>query len=107
MAKAEFEKIGQDLATENPDVTISQMFGMPVLKVGKSAFAGLAAEAMTFKLAAGSPEHTAALKLAGSKLFDPMGGRPMKEWVQVGDAESAHWPELARAALAYVESKNR
>jgi hypothetical protein len=55
---------------------------------------------MVFKLS-GAP-HAEALGLAGAQLFDPMGARPMKEWVQVPGTHAKQWPRLARAALEYV-----
>ena len=54
---------------------------------------------MVFKL----PDAEArgrALELDGAHLFDPMGGRPMKEWVQVPAAHVERWTELAVLALA-------
>jgi hypothetical protein len=77
-----------------------RMFGMPILKAGGKAFAGYAAGSMTFKLA--EPERSRALGIDGATLFDPMGGRPMREWVQVPAAAASAWPELAEAARAYV-----
>jgi hypothetical protein len=52
---------------------------------------------MVFKLT--GAEHASALALSGARLFDPMGGRPMKQWVEVPHAHAARWAELARAAL--------
>lgn len=93
-----FEDLGEELAGEG--VSISQMFGMPCLKVKRSSFAGVWGDAMVFKLT-GEP-HVAALKLKGADLFDPMGGRPMKEWVVVPFAHAKRWREFAEAALGYV-----
>ena len=80
--------------------TRSAMFGMPCLKIGTKAFAGLAAQAMVFKLPADA--RADALRLEGAHLFDPMGGRPMKEWVAVPGSHASHWSNLAASALAYV-----
>ncbi len=81
-------------------VRSGRMFGMPVLKVGGKAFAGYHDGGMTFKLA--EPSRSAALAIVGAVLFDPMGGRPMREWVQVPASASDRWHELAEAARAYV-----
>ena len=73
---------------------------MPSLKQGGKAFAGYYKGAMVFKL--GGAAHARALGLAGSHLFDPMGGRPMKEWVVVPVEHAAQWLTLARNAQTYV-----
>ena len=98
-ARAEFDAIGSALTAVAP-VAASKMFGMPCLKVEGKAFAGLYGQAMVFKL--GADSRPGALALPGARLFDPMGGRPMKEWVEVPAAQAAHWDRLAEQALAYV-----
>jgi hypothetical protein len=80
--------------------TRSQMFGMPCLKRGSKAFAGFTAGAMVFKL--GAPDHAAAMALPGAHLFDPMHGRPMKEWVVIPVEHAARWTEFGQAARRYV-----
>ena len=80
--------------------TTGAMFGMPCLKTGGKAFAGYFQGAMVFKL--GGAAHAEALALPGARLFDPMGGRPMKEWVDVPPAQASTWLRVARAALAYL-----
>lgn len=78
------------------------MFGMPTLKLGGKALAGLYGDAMTFKLSGES--HEAALQLSGAHLFDPSGmGRPMKAWVVVPVAHAAEWERLAHLALASID----
>jgi hypothetical protein len=76
------------------------MFGMPTLKVNGKAFAGMHGEAMVFKL--GPTDIQTALSIPGAAHFDPMGGRPMREWVTVPAEQSSRWPELAKSALTYV-----
>jgi hypothetical protein len=95
-----FRTIGESLAAEDPLVGPGKTFGMPCLKTGKKVFAGLQGDAMVFKL--GGAQHGRALTLDGAHLFDPMGGRPMKEWVQVPIAHSDAWRSLAAEALHYV-----
>lgn len=78
-----------------------KMFGMPTLKVGGKAFAGLFGDAVVFKL--GGEAHAGALALAGAQLFDPSGmGRPMREWVVVPAAHAKRWQALGQAAQAYA-----
>lgn len=96
---AEYDAIAAAL-TKKGSVEASQMFGMPTLKVKGKAFAGLFKDAMVFKLK--GVHHAAALALSGAKLFDPMGGRPMKEWVQVPKQHASAWVKLAERARDYV-----
>ena len=99
-AKTEFEHLSSLLALR-PGVSKSKMFGMPSVMVNGKAFAGLDGERMTFKLNTAARQQ--ALAVAGSKLFEPMAGRPMKEWVAVPVAQCGRWQELAEAALDYVK----
>lgn len=83
-------KIGESLK----NVELSQMFGKPCLKLNGKAFAAFFQEEMVFKLK--GEVHQEALKLKGSKLFDPSGkGRPMKDWVQVPFVHRSKWEALA------------
>ena len=78
----------------------SKMFGMPVLKAGDKVFAGTFGDAMTFKL---GPEDLEKAKThSGVEAFEPMKGRPMKEWVLVPLAHATRWPDLAERAFSYV-----
>jgi hypothetical protein len=101
VAKAgrEFDAIAGELAAKAP-VERVKMMGMPSLKTAGKMFAGLYADAMTFKLGAGQPLLAEALKLKGAQLFDPSGmNRPMKDWVQVPVAHAKRWREFAQAAF--------
>lgn len=91
--------------TKSRGVVASAMFGMPTLKVNGKAFAGLASDAMVFKLT--GAHHAAALALAGARLFEPMAGRQMKEWVQVPAARADAWPVLAQRARDYVAKASK
>ena len=97
-AQARYDELADDLAAQNDDVTLGKMFGMPCVKRGGKAIAGFWQESVVFKL----PDAVArerALALEGSELFDPMGGRPMKEWVVVPATHADEWPGLAGEAL--------
>lgn len=98
-ARAAYDAVAAELAGSSA-ATTGQMFGMPSLKHGTKAFAGFYQDAMIFKLTGAA--HAEALALPGARLFDPMGGRPMKEWVAVPAEQSGRWIELAHAALRYV-----
>ena len=80
--------------------TRSQMFGMPVLKAGDKVFAGTFGDAMTFKL--GPDDLQQARALTGVEPFEPMKGRPMKEWVLVPLAHAKRWSDLAERAFTYL-----
>ena len=82
-------------------VSASKMFGMPCLKTGRKAFAGVFGDSMVFKL--GGDALARALALKGAALFDPAAmGRPMKEWVVVPSAHAKHWSDPAEQAREYV-----
>ena len=84
----------------------SQLFGKPCFKINGKAFVSFFENDMVFKLN-GKP-HEEALKLKGTKLFDPSGkGRAMKEWVQVSFAHKDKWQKLAKDAAKYVESMSQ
>ncbi|MBE3074228.1 MAG: hypothetical protein IMZ75_04670 [Actinobacteria bacterium] len=86
-----------DELTNELDVVAASMFGMPSVKRrGGKAFAGLYGDDMVFKLEGDA--HAKALALDGAHLFEPMGGRPMKAWVQVPPTHETQWAELARQA---------
>ncbi|MFI6633304.1 hypothetical protein ACIBI7_30860 [Nonomuraea fuscirosea] len=98
-AEEDFEQVGAELA--DLGVRISRMMGRPALKdqTGK-VFASLQRDgAMVFRLVRETPEHAAALRLAGASLFDPSGqGREMKDWVVVPHTSAGQWTDLAEAA---------
>jgi hypothetical protein len=76
------------------------MFGMPCAKVAGKAFMGSFDGGVVFKL--DEPLRGEALALDGSALFDPGGGRPMREWVVVTQAHEHRWPQFAEAAMGKV-----
>jgi hypothetical protein len=97
--QARYEEIAEDLAARNPDVQAGKMFGMPVVKRGGKATFGVWQESLVFKLTDEAARERA-LALEGAERFDPMGGRPMKEWVVVPQAHADRWPELAEQAVS-------
>lgn len=92
-----YAEVAEALQAAHPDVESGQMFGMPTLKARGKALAGEFKGSMVFKLT-DSKAGEKALDLPGAKLFDPMGGRPMKQWVVVPAEQSEEWSELAEAA---------
>ncbi|GAC1565942.1 MAG: hypothetical protein NVS3B14_05450 [Ktedonobacteraceae bacterium] len=98
--RAAYDAVAAELTATSPAIS-GKMFGMPCLKNNGKAFAGYYEGGMVFKLTV--PQHTDALKLSDAHLFDPMGGRPMKEWVMIPVEHASRWLEFARAALQYVD----
>jgi hypothetical protein len=79
----------------------SQMFGKHCFKVKGKAFSCFFEDCMVFKL--GGQDHAEAMKLMGSKLFDPSGaGKAMKEWVQVTALHDEQWIQFAKKAARHV-----
>ncbi len=88
----------------DPRVTEANMFGMPALKVGGKAFAGLLGSQLVVKV--GAPRTQELLKAKAGGSFDPSGrGRPMKEWIAVKEPAAQakkKWLTLAEEAKAFV-----
>jgi len=88
-------------------ITKSNMFGMPVLKIGSKPVCGLEDDGVSFKLPADSDEMKLALSLEGAHLFQPeMHGRKgplMKQWVVVPSKHEEHYDKLISCSIAFVE----
>ncbi len=88
----------------DPRVTEANMFGMPALKVGGKAFAGLWEKQLVVKV--GAPRTQELLKTKAGGSFDPSGrGRPMKEWIAIKEPAAQakkKWLTLAEEAKAFV-----
>jgi hypothetical protein len=89
------------------------MFGYPAAFVNGNMFAGLHQESVVVRLS--EPERAEALSV-GASLFEPMPGRPMREYVVVPPAEVedgerlSGWLDLAFrfvAAMPVKEAKPR
>ena len=79
----------------------SKMFGKECMKYKGNGFMAYFEGDLVLKLSGQARED--ALKLKGSKLWDPSGqGRPMKEWVQIPPAHQARWGVLAEKSVEYV-----
>lgn len=101
---SEIEEFYSETGQKVKDSVQSQMFGKSCFKIKGKAFTCFFEDDMVFKLSGNA--HSEALSLDGSKLFDPSGkNRPMKEWVQVPYIYKEKWPEFARDAANYVNSK--
>ncbi|MBS4057244.1 MAG: hypothetical protein KGZ82_08010 [Bacteroidales bacterium] len=101
------EAFFMELMTEVPDVVPGKMFGALCMKTpnGKSP-AMFWKDNLVVKLQ--GELHAEALCLDGSCLFDPMEGRPMKEWVQIPFDYKDRWREFVLSAaenVARIEKK--
>ena len=101
-AQAAFEALTVELArTKNAEK--AQMFGKPCMKYKGNGFMAFFEGELVLKLTGQSRED--ALKLKGSKLWDPSGqGRAMKEWVQISSAHSGKWADMADKAIEYIST---
>lgn len=96
-ARTRLREIVAELALSTP-VVATQMFGMPSAKhAGGKTFLGSWGEDLVFKLSGQALAE--ALALPGAARFDPMHGRPMKQWVLVPAALADRWLDLARQAV--------
>jgi hypothetical protein len=87
---------------DDPRVQRTKMFGLPHGKVGEYMFAGRHASGVTVRLA---PDERDALLKKGAKFFEPMPGRPMKDWLLVPEAiakDARALAQLVRRAFEYT-----
>lgn len=97
------DELADDLEAAAVAFERSQMFGSPGFRLpGKGKFFAtlVSGEEMIFKLHGAM--HASALELDGAHLFEPMPGRPMKQWVQVPSVHRGKYLELATAAAQSV-----
>jgi hypothetical protein len=92
-----------EIARELPEGKEGKMFGALCIKApnGKAAVI-FSRDHMVFKLP--EPELGEVLSLDGASEFDPMGGRPMRGWVQLPFEYADRWPSLAKQAVDYVKT---
>ena len=98
-AGATFDAIAQRMAAE-PDTDERRAFHSPCVRARGRIFAMLVRGELVLKLPA---ERCADLVAAGAgRAFDRGQGRPLKEWVTVGDPGARGGLELAEEALAFA-----
>lgn len=87
------------------DIERRQMFGYPCAFVGSQMFTGLFQDFMHIRLSA--EDRAVFLKLEGARVFEPLPGRPMKEYMVVPRAVLYSEPELQswlRKSFDYARS---
>jgi len=88
-----------------PEAEQDKMFGYPCAFVKGQMFVGVFGDKLMRRLA--EAERAKFLKLDGAKQFEPMPGRPMKEYVEAPEAMLKSGAELRKwlkKSLAYAES---
>lgn len=72
------------IVPDDPDIERRKMFGYPACFINGNMFTGLHGQSMIVRL--GPADRERLLREPGTHLFEPMPGRPMKEYVVVSDA---------------------
>jgi hypothetical protein len=87
----------------DPAITRGRMMGRPIISWNGTMFGCLNGDTLALKLGAETPEHAAALQVAGAELFDPGGkSRPFRDWVSLPLDAAEEWIAFATCSLAYV-----
>ena len=98
---ATFERVAGGLS----GVELRKMFGYPAAFVAGNMFTGLHEDRMILRL--GEEDRTVLLREQGARIFEPMPGRPMREYVVVPEALLRSAPKLLgwlRSAEAYART---
>lgn len=88
-----------------PEAEPRKMFGYPCAFVNGQMLCGVFADRLMVRLS--EEDRAKFLKLPGAKPFEPMPGRPMKEYVEVPRAMMESTAELRKwlkKSLAYAQS---
>jgi TfoX/Sxy family transcriptional regulator of competence genes len=92
-----------ELAALTGDADRKQMFGYPTCVLRGNMFMGLHEDSLILRLA--EPDRAEFLSRYDADLFEPMPGRPMKEYVVVPPAlvDTSEIDDWVRRSLAYAE----
>jgi TfoX/Sxy family transcriptional regulator of competence genes len=88
-----------------PEVELRKMFGYPCAFVHGQMLTGIFQDRLMLRLSDG--DRAKFLKLPGAKLFEPMPGRPMREYVELPSyvmKSPAALKRWVKRGLAYVET---
>jgi TfoX/Sxy family transcriptional regulator of competence genes len=87
-------------------VTQSTMFGRRGMMADGKVIAVYLDDSVAVKLADGTQEHDAAMKLAGAELWRPGGkGVEFKDWVRIPAEHQDVWGRYAEIALHEIRKK--
>jgi TfoX/Sxy family transcriptional regulator of competence genes len=90
---------------EDPRIEHRKMFGYPCAFVGGNLFSGLHQEDVIVRLA--ETHRIAAIEKQAARVFEPMAGRPMREYIVLPQAALADREQLAawlQRGLSYAAS---
>ena len=94
-----WDELVADVSARHP-LHESKMFGMPCLKrENGKVVAGFWKDGGVNVKLTDEAAREEALALDGAELFDPGMGRPMREWVLIPAAQSAHWRDWVERAI--------
>ena len=87
-----------------PGIEPRKMFGYPCAFVNGQMFVGVFQDRLMLRLS--DADRVKFLTLEGAKPFEPMPGRPMREYVEVPDdvLKSAELKKWLKKSLAYAQS---
>jgi len=93
-----------DLAALVPDATQRQMFGYPSCVLGGNMFMGLFHDDLVMRL--DEDDRRQLVEAHGARTFEPMAGRPMKEWVVLPPAlvEAEAVQDWVARSYAYAQT---
>jgi hypothetical protein len=90
---------------DDPRIERRKMFGYPCAFIGGNLFTGLHQENVIVRLA--ETDRVAAIRKQGARLFEPMTGRPMREYIVLPKSALADRGALAawlQRGLSYAAS---
>ena len=97
------KEVLDDILLQIPGVDAGRMFGYPAYYIDKKMFACIYGDGVGIKV----PEHVADSMVGreGIVRFQPMGRKPMKEWVQINRVHSDDYRndlEILKLSIEYV-----
>jgi hypothetical protein len=101
-AQKAFDALTEELA-RTKKAEMARMFGKQCMTYRGNGFMAFSDGDLALKLSGQTRED--ALRLEGSRLWDPSGqGRAMKEWVLIPSVHAPKWSGLAQKSLEYIST---
>lgn len=99
------KKVLDSLLLQIPGVVSGTMFGYPAYYTGRKLFACIYGEGVGIKVPADLADSLVGQK--GIVRFQPLGRKPMKEWIQITRERSEDYrkdQEILKVSIEYVSS---